>query len=133
MSKGMGIVSVPWKPTKAMLHAAAKAMSPGRRPTQDWMTVNQKHKVRYQAMVAAYLEEQEVGVKHTVHLERAEAELRMLELMFPSRFDLAKLAVEIGDTELAYILEILNDAANDGEGFENYRIAPHPHAARIGD
>lgn len=63
-----------------------------------------------------------MGVKHTVQLERAEAELKLLELMFPSRFDLANLDVEIGDRELAYILEILNDAANDGEGFENYWI-----------
>ena len=63
-----------------------------------------------------------MGVKHTVELERAEAELKLLELMFPSRFDLADLEVEIGDQELSYILEIINDAANDGEGFENYWI-----------
>lgn len=51
------MVLVPRKPTKAMLRAAEKAMSPGKRPTQDWMTNRQKHAYRYEMMIKAYLEE----------------------------------------------------------------------------
>ena len=56
MSETSEMVCVPRKPTKTMLHAAAKAMSPGRRPTPDWMSVKEKHAVRYEAMISAYLE-----------------------------------------------------------------------------
>ena len=31
--------------------AAAKAMSPEKRPTQEWVSCGQKHKIRYQAMI----------------------------------------------------------------------------------
>ncbi len=48
-----GYVIVPASPTKAMLHAAAKAMSPDRRPTPERVSVRQKHTIRYLAMVAA--------------------------------------------------------------------------------
>lgn len=39
------------EPNNKMLHEAAKAMSPGRRPTPDRVSVNEKHKIRYQAMI----------------------------------------------------------------------------------
>jgi len=45
---------LPIDPTKAMLRAAAKSMSPGNRPTEDWVSVSVKHRIRYQSMIAAY-------------------------------------------------------------------------------
>lgn len=48
-----GYVCVPVEPTSEMLHAAAKAMSPGRRPTPDHVSVREKHCIRYKAMIAA--------------------------------------------------------------------------------
>lgn len=39
------------EPDKAMLHAAAKAMSPGRRPAPDYVPVADKHAIRYRAMI----------------------------------------------------------------------------------
>jgi len=45
------------KPTPKMLSAAGKALSPGRRPTEEWISVNAKHGVRYRAMIDAALEE----------------------------------------------------------------------------
>lgn len=45
------------EPSKDMLGAAAKAMSPGKRPTQEWVSVQNKHKIRYQAMIRKALEE----------------------------------------------------------------------------
>ncbi len=54
----METVAVPLEPTKKLLHAAAKALSPGRRPTQDWVSVQEKHEIRYRAMIAAWIEEQ---------------------------------------------------------------------------
>lgn len=51
-----GMVLLPKEPTKKMLAAASKAMSPGNCPTQDFISNSQKHKIRYQAMVAAYTE-----------------------------------------------------------------------------
>lgn len=39
------------EPSNKMLHEAAKAMSPGRRPTPDRVSVTEKHKIRYQAMI----------------------------------------------------------------------------------
>lgn len=44
-------------PTNGMLGEAAKAMSPGKRPTQDFVSVKEKHKIRYQAMIRKALEE----------------------------------------------------------------------------
>lgn len=44
---------VPRDPTKAMLKAACASMSPGKRPTQDWVPVMEKHRIRYGAMIAA--------------------------------------------------------------------------------
>ncbi len=44
---------VPREPTKKMIKAACKAMSPDCRPTQDWVSVNEKHKIRYRAMLEA--------------------------------------------------------------------------------
>lgn len=44
------------EPDNAMLHAAAKAMSPGRRPTPDRVSCKQKHTIRYQAMIVAALQ-----------------------------------------------------------------------------
>lgn len=52
-----GMVLVPRKPTKAMLRAAANALSPEKRPTKDWMSVSEKHAYRYEMMIKAYLEE----------------------------------------------------------------------------
>ena len=51
------MVMVPKVPTKEMLRAAAKAMSPAKRPTQEWMSVSAKHSVRYSAMIRAFLKE----------------------------------------------------------------------------
>lgn len=45
------------EPTKAMLHAAAKAMSPDRRPTQKRVSVAAKHAIRYRAMIDCALAE----------------------------------------------------------------------------
>lgn len=42
---------VPADPTPLMLRAAAKAMSPGKRPTEEWVSVSQKHAIRYRAMI----------------------------------------------------------------------------------
>lgn len=50
---GDGFVLVPLEPTKPMLRAASKAMSPQHRPTQTHVSVNEKHRIRYAAMVAA--------------------------------------------------------------------------------
>jgi hypothetical protein len=44
---------VPREPTRAMTKAAAKAMSPGKRPTEEWVSCSEKHAIRYKAMVAA--------------------------------------------------------------------------------
>ena len=48
-----GFAVVPIELTPQMLRAACKSMSPGRRPTQEWVSVREKHTIRYQAMVAA--------------------------------------------------------------------------------
>jgi hypothetical protein len=45
-------VVVPVEPTNEMLHEAAKALSPGRRPTPERVSVKQKHAIRYAAMLA---------------------------------------------------------------------------------
>lgn len=38
-------------PTPKMIGAAGKALSPGRRPTEAWVSVNAKHGIRYRAMI----------------------------------------------------------------------------------
>lgn len=40
-------------PSKAMLHAASKSMSPGKRPTDKWVSASAKHGIRYRAMIDA--------------------------------------------------------------------------------
>lgn len=48
---------VPLEPTKAMIHAAAKCLSPDRRPTPEWLSVKEKHALRYRAMIDAAAED----------------------------------------------------------------------------
>lgn len=48
-----GYVVVPQEATKAMIKAACASMSPGKRPTQEWVPVTMKHQIRYKAMIAA--------------------------------------------------------------------------------
>ena len=55
-----------------------------------------------------------MGVKCTVTLTREEAEAKYLKL--------TRMLDHISDSDLEDILMHLNDAANDGEGFENYSI-----------
>lgn len=43
------------EPDNAMLHEAAKALSPGRRPTPERVSVKQKHAIRYRAMIDSIL------------------------------------------------------------------------------
>lgn len=43
------------RPNAKMLAAAGKALSPGRRPTDEWISVNAKHGLRYRAMIDAAL------------------------------------------------------------------------------
>lgn len=45
------------EPDNDMLHAMAKAMSPGRRPTPERVSVKQKHKIRYTAAIDVILSE----------------------------------------------------------------------------
>lgn len=52
--KNNNLVLMPREPTEAMLKAAAKALSPAKRPTQEWMSVKEKHRYRYRMMVKAY-------------------------------------------------------------------------------
>lgn len=44
-------------PTKQMLCAAAKALSPSRGPIKGWISVQAKHRLRFQAMIEAALTE----------------------------------------------------------------------------
>jgi len=46
-------IIIPKEPTRDMLKAACAAMSPHKRPTSDWVSVKEKHKIRYHAMVKA--------------------------------------------------------------------------------
>lgn len=48
-----GYVVVPQEATKAMIKAACASMSPGKRPTPDWVPVTKKHQIRYRAMIEA--------------------------------------------------------------------------------
>lgn len=45
------------QPTDKMLKEAAKAMSPGRRPTPDRVSWKQKHRIRFRAMIIQALAE----------------------------------------------------------------------------
>lgn len=45
-------VVAPKEPTRKMIKAACAAMSPGKRPTSEWVSVQAKHKIRYQAMIS---------------------------------------------------------------------------------
>lgn len=40
-------------PTPKMLKAAAAAMSSSKRPTSDWVSCKEKHRIRFQAMIDA--------------------------------------------------------------------------------
>ena len=51
-----GYLVVPKEPTRPMIKAACKALSPKYRPTQDWVSVREKHKIRYRAMINAFKE-----------------------------------------------------------------------------
>lgn len=42
-------------PNKPMIHAACKALSPGRRPTPERVSVKEKHRIRFSAMIDAAL------------------------------------------------------------------------------
>lgn len=49
------------KPSRLMLDAASKSMSPGRRPTPERVSVRAKHGIRYRAMIDQILSEKEKG------------------------------------------------------------------------
>ena len=59
-----------------------------------------------------------MGVKSTVDLTREMAEAKYKEL-YAQVYDLG---IPKRNEALEDILVIMNDAAHDGEGFENYRI-----------
>ena len=44
---------VPRDATRKMVDAAAAAMSPSERPTKEWVSVREKHRIRYCAMIDA--------------------------------------------------------------------------------
>ena len=50
---GRDSVVVPRDPSPAMIRAACRAMSPARRPTEQWVSVREKHTIRYRAMIDA--------------------------------------------------------------------------------
>lgn len=54
-AKAIAVLEAMLEPSSQMLHAAAKAMSPGRRPTPERVSVQQKHRIRYRAMIMAAL------------------------------------------------------------------------------
>lgn len=43
------------EPDKVMLRAAAKSMSPEKRPTAKWVSCQKKHEIRFTAMIDAAL------------------------------------------------------------------------------
>ena len=61
-----------------------------------------------------------MGVKSTVYLTRAEAELKYHELY--AKLHPRDNKLDLYNQELEDILEDMNDRAHDGEGFENYII-----------
>lgn len=64
-----------------------------------------------------------MGVKHTVTLSRAEAEDKLVDLLQARQRRLFEAEVHLlSSQQLEDALEKLNDAAHDGEGFENYIV-----------
>lgn len=68
-----------------------------------------------------------MGVKSTIDLTRQEAEKRYVRIIVDLaakkvRLSASQLAATWSDKQLEDVLERMNDAANDGEGFENYLI-----------
>ncbi len=64
-----------------------------------------------------------MGVKSTVELTREQAEERWIDLMLElARPEYKGRPIALDSTTLEDLLEVLNDAAHNGEGFENYRI-----------
>jgi hypothetical protein len=64
-----------------------------------------------------------MGVKSTVTLTRAQAIERMIDLQMPmARQQLHSVYDRFSDKQLESILEMVNDDARGGEGFENYTI-----------
>jgi hypothetical protein len=43
----------PYDPSAPMIRAACRSMSPGRRPTEEWVPNSVKHGIRYRAMLDA--------------------------------------------------------------------------------
>lgn len=54
---GRAAIEAMRRPSNKMLKAAAKAMSPGKRPTQEWVSGSAKHGIRYRAMIDEVLAE----------------------------------------------------------------------------
>lgn len=71
-----------------------------------------------------FRKETEMGVKHSVDLTRLEAEQKFIDMVFKEKAYMIDPPIMVSNAALAYILEILNDHENRGEGFENYRIVP---------
>lgn len=68
-----------------------------------------------------------MGVKSTVHLTREAAEKKFVELFIIRKHQKIKAkATKLSDKDLEDKLEIWNDEAHDGEGFENYIITDQP-------
>lgn len=66
-----------------------------------------------------------MGVKSTVELTRAEAEAKYVDLVEQLRRRMTRAeAVMLDDRRLEDLLEAMNDALNDGEGFDNFAIVP---------
>lgn len=64
-----------------------------------------------------------MGVKSTVVIERKDAETMFLGFLGLDPFGrVPDGLMTLNNKALERILEILNDEANDGEGFENYMI-----------
>ena len=65
-----------------------------------------------------------MGVKHTVRLTRSQAEDRYVRVKLARKEQgIRAKATLLTDAQLEDKLELWNDQANDGEGFENYQIA----------
>ena len=63
---GGSSIYVPREPTTKMLNAASKALSPSCRPTQEWVSVKKKHRIRYKAMIESTLGGDSVTAKPKV-------------------------------------------------------------------
>ncbi len=64
-----------------------------------------------------------MGVKYSVTLTRRQAEDRATDIT-RKRMDrgIRPIWLSLTDSELEWILEVMNDREHDGEGFENYCI-----------